>query len=193
MLSRKQAVTRYVTALCIFIAGIVGFVAFLISSIWNITDMKQYVVPGVHTLELERPGNYTIFHEYKSMIDGEYIWSEGFPAGLKIVVTSHDGDTLPVEPLRSGSSYSVGSREGSGVASFRVASPGIYSLSGTFTGSSAPKTVLTVTSGFMSGLFKTVFGGIAILGGSMILSFILALLTLLKQLDQKKKSEIASK
>lgn len=188
MLSTKQAVIRYITAFIIFIAGIIGFVAFLLFSISDLTDMKQYVVPGVHTLELGESGKYTIFHEHKSMINGEYLYSDGVPAGLKLVVTSQQGDTIPVKPLSSGGSYSVGSREGTGVGSFKIETPGRYMLSGDFTNTNSSKTVLTVTRGFGSGLVITVFGGILILGGSMTISFVLAIVTLVKQLTGKKRA-----
>ncbi len=188
MLSTKQAVTRYITAFIIFVAGIIGFVAFLLFSISDLTDMKQYVVPGVHTLELEESGKYTIFHEHKSMIDGEYLYSDGVPAGLKMVVTSQEGDTICVKPLSSGGSYSVGSREGTGVGSFKIDSPGSYTLNGTFTGGNSSKTVLTVTGGFGSGLVITVLCSMLILFGSMTFSFVLAIVTLVKQLTGKKRT-----
>ncbi len=188
MLSTKQAVPRYIIAFVIFVVGIIGFVAFLLFSISDLTDMKQYVVPGVHTLELDDSGKYTIFHEHKSMIDGEYLYSISVPAGLKIVVTSPEGDTISVKPLSSGGSYSVGSREGTGVGSFEITVPGSYTLIGTFAGGNSSKTVLTVTRGFGSRLIITVFGGMLILGGSMTLSFVLAIVTLVKQLTGKKRA-----
>lgn len=188
MITKKQAVTRYVIAFFIFIGGIAGFIAFLIFSIMDIADMKQYVVPGIHTLELEHPGKYTVFHEYRTMIDGEYFNSdEGFPAGMKIAVTSREGDTLSVNPLLTGGSYSIGSREGNGIAYFTITTPGTYQLEGRLSGDTASKAVLTVTSGFMSRLFITVFGGIFIVGITMLLSLFIAVQTLIKQLDQKKK------
>ncbi len=189
MISTKQAITRYIISLCLFVGGIIGFILFLLVSISGLTNMDQYVVPGDHTLQLEEKGTYTLFHEHKSMIDGEFFnSSSGASAGLKIRITSEQGDTIPVKSLTSGGSYSTGSREGTGIGSFKIESPGTYTLSVRGRNENSSRVVLTVNRGFGSGLVITVFGSMLILGGSLSLSFVLAILTLIKQLSTKKKS-----
>ncbi len=189
MISTKQAVTRYIISFALLLGGIIGFIIFLLFSISDLTNMDQYIVPGVHTLQLEEKGKYTIFHEHKSLVDGEYFSSNNSAsAGLKIIIISENSDTIPVKSLTSGGTYSTGSREGTGVGSFKIETPGSYKLSAGFTDASSSRVVLTVTRGFGSGLVITIFASFLILGGAIALSFALAIITLVKQLTNKKKS-----
>jgi hypothetical protein len=174
----------YGLAALVFVAGWVLFALVLFKNLSGLeSKLQQVVVPGKAELNLARASTYTIYYEYQSAV-GSKIYSTGRSlSGLECVVTSKaTSEKLRVSPTTVNSSYSLGSRSGVGVFDFTIDRPGIYVLSAQYAeGREGPEVVLAVGEGFTTGILTTVFGGLAIVFGSMGAAVVIALVTFLKR------------
>jgi hypothetical protein len=179
----------YGLAVVVFIAGWVLFGWFLFRNLSGISGkLQQVVVPGKVELALSKPGEYTIYHEYQSVVGSKIYSAEKNLPGLDCALVSKTtGSKVALSPASVSSSYAVGSRSGVAVFDFRIDQPGVYELSAGYPeGQEGPEVVLAVGQGFAIGIVTTVFGGLAIVFGSMAAATAIALVTLIKR-DKAKK------
>ncbi len=171
---------RYVVALAIFLAGMAGMGAFLVSRLSAMQDqLTRFVVPGTHALTLEA-GSYTIFHEMQSVVDGKVFASPGL-GGLAVTVTGPGGDAVPLSDAGSGR-YTFGGHTGVSLFDFTAPVAGAYTVDARYgDGNAGPETVLAVGAGFMASLLGTVFGALAIAFSGSIIAAILVVMTLVKR------------
>jgi hypothetical protein len=149
------------------VAGWLGWSAF--AALQN--ALTRVVVPGTSTLTLDQPGNYTIFHEAESVVDGK-LYSVQTISGLRVTMTSEDGTPIDVVVPGMSSSYAIGGHSGQSVLSFDIAAPGRYRLTAAYAdGRTEPKTVLAVAHAFFGRLILAIFGAI----GSVFAGFAAAL------------------
>jgi len=143
--------------------------------------MTQIVVPGQRELHLSETGQYTVFHEYKSVV-GDKVYS-GSLSGLQCSLTSKaTGEQIPLSPSSANSTYSMGPRSGVSVFDFSVQSPGLYVFSAQYpAGEDGPEVVLAVGHGFVKQLLVTILGGLGIMFGSMGVAGTIAVLTYFKR------------
>lgn len=180
----KRSPAPYITAGLIFLAGVIGFAGFLF---WSLAGMGenliQVVVPGEQELHLKEPGAYTVFHEYRSAVGGRvYSGGEGV-SGLECKLTSKKtGAAIPLSPSTSASRYDYGGRSGVSLLEFAIAEPGDYVLKAAYPeGQTGSQAVLAVDHGFIGKILLTVFGGFAILFGSIVVSLSIVVVTLIKR------------
>ena len=171
---------RYLLALAIFLAGMAGMAAFLITRLAAMQDgLTRFLVPGEQVLALE-PGAYTIFHETHAVLDGKLYASPGI-AGLAVTVAGPDGAPVPITPASSGR-YSFGEHTGYSIFDFTAPSAGSYTVAGRYDdGAPTPEVVLAVGAGFLSGLLGTIFGALGIAFAGSIIAAGLAVLTLVRR------------
>lgn len=181
----------YALAALVFVAGWVLFALFLFKNLSGLSSkLQQVVVPGKAELNLAQAGTYTIYYEYESVV-GSKLYSTGRSlSGLECAVTAKaTGANVPVSSTTVSSHYSLGSRSGFGVFDFTIDRPGIYVLSAQYAeGHEGPEVVLAVGQGFTTGILTTVFGGLAIVFGSMGLAVALAIYTALKRYQAQKRA-----
>ena len=149
----------------ILILAAVAIVAvFIIYRIHAITGMlQQVVVPGQATLTLDEPGDYTIFHEYESVVDGKLYYAMSL-SGLNVTVTGPDGARVTLTTPGATSRYNLSSRSGVSVFAFTATKPGAYRLVAAYdNGRNEPQTVLAVGKGFLASILLTVFGALLIM------------------------------
>lgn len=143
------------------VAGGVGFVAFLVTSLMGIFGGIQRIdVPGARDLELEA-GAHTVYWEIPSAFKP----MEG-PDGLRVSVR-RDGEELPLSGaglLRT--RYSTGSRGGVSIHEFTAPAKGIYVVAATVeVGKTLPAGGVAVSPSLgFSGILKIVLGCLALLG-----------------------------
>ena len=144
------------------------------------------VVPGTHELKIENTGNYTIFHEYRTVIDGKIYVNEPNIPGLVVALTEKEsGQPLQLSPTGMNASYAVNGREGFGVLDFTIERPGTYILEGWYEGSTeGNNAVLAIKSGFVGSMLMA-FGAFF---SCFILAFILIFRTYLKRRKLKEMS-----
>lgn len=158
---------RYLYALSAipFIAGL-AICALLGMRVWRglvafDNSLLRVVVPGEEIISLPAVGDYTIFHEYKSIVDDiVYSSSEDSVSGMRCALKGASADEgIPLRSASSKSNYSFGSREGTSLYGFRLAKPGEYRLRCDFPsgGHEGPRTVLAIGQGFGKEIFQTIF------------------------------------
>ena len=170
----------YLVGFAIFIAGMATMAIFLFSSLTAMQDgLTRFVVPGERTLALVA-GDYTIFHEAQSVIDGRIYASEGL-GGLAVSVAGPDGGGVPLTAAGSGR-YTFGGHSGYAVFNFTAAAPGNYTIAARYDdGAAGPETVLAVGAGFLSSLLGTIFGALAFAFGGAIIAAIIIVGALLRR------------
>ena len=167
--------TRYVAAAAVAAAGVVGAAAIAVSAFLSLGDPVRFVAPGAGTVEVQAPGRYVIWHEYRTTFENHvYRSAPGLPAGARFTVRGPDGPPLPVGPAGS-QSWKGGAAERQAVGRFEAPGAGRYTvvLDGPF-----PPMVIAVTPDFMGRLLLSIGAAVllALLGvGGGIGLFVYAL------------------
>lgn len=180
----------YALAVLVFVGGFVAFGLFLWKNLSGMAEgFQQVVVPGKAELSLTKPGKYTIFYEHESVV-GNKVYSTGESvSGLECsVVSKATGAEVRLSRSTMHSTYSMGGRSGTSLLDFQIDQLGTYELSAQYSaGQAGPEIVLAVGQGFGMEIVTTVFGGLAIVFGSMGAAVAIALYTLLKRQKAKKR------
>ncbi len=112
--------------------------------------MIRSVVPGDAELVLEEPGTYTIFHEYRSVVDGRAYSVSGVSGLLIDVRALPGGDELMLEGA-PGLAYESGDEAGRSLFKFEIAKPGRFHLVTSYDdGRTEPRTVVTIAHDFVA-------------------------------------------
>jgi hypothetical protein len=172
----------FVVAALVAIAGFVGAYFYLMPRIGSLDSrLMQVVMPGSATLNLADPGEYTIYHEQKAVVDGRY-YASTTADGLTLRLESATGAAVPLRQPATNSSYSIGNRAGTSIFAFTVTTPGTYRLSGTLAGGrSEPRIVLAVGQGFMNELFGLIGITVAIVFSSLGIAGAILAITLVQR------------
>jgi hypothetical protein len=203
----------YALAAFIVVAGIALFISTLMSGLGSLgNDLQQVVVPGSSDIMLSEVGEYTIFYENQTVVNGRiYSTDEDIP-GLQIEVKNKTTGLEIATYQPSGSfSYSIGGRSGRSVLAFDVEQPGIYVISGAYpegqegtaghngsdgaaraaraAGSVGPEAVLAVGHGITGSIISGVLYPLIIFFGSIAAAAVIAILTYLKRQEAAKRAE----
>jgi hypothetical protein len=169
----------------VFVAGWVLFAVVLFKNLSGLADkLQQVVVPGNVELTLSKPGKYTIYYEYRSVVGTRIFSSEESLPGLQCrLVSRTTGSSIPLSRVTGSSSYTLGGRSGVGVLDFTIDKAGAYELSAGYPeGREGPEVVLAIGQGFTGGILTAVFGGLATVFGSMGAAVAIAVITFLKRM-----------
>lgn len=182
----------YGLAALIAVAGVAVSISTMISGIGSLgSDLQQVVVPGNGDLQLYERGEYTIFYENQTVVDGRvYSTGEDIP-GLQIEVTNKTtGQEVATHSPEGSMSYSLGSRSGRSVLAFDIDQPGIYELSAGYPeGNNGPEVVLAVGHGLFGNVFSSIVFPLAIFFGSIAAAAIMVIVTYLKRQEAAKRAE----
>ena len=170
------------------LAGVIAIASLVGAALhgWSRKDtvdagMIRVVVPGSTVITLDKPGDYTIYHEQQSYVDGELYASDSI-AGLRVALVGEGGAAVKLRVPVSSSSYSIGSRKGSSIFIFTISQPGRYRLTTTLAGDrSEPKAVLAIDQGMMGRLFALIGATLAIVFGGIAVAGIIVIVTLLQR------------
>jgi len=179
----------FVVAGVIALAAIGGAAHYLMSRLGTLDALlTRIVVPGSAVLTLDKPGAYTIFHEEKSFVDGQYYASKSVE-GLRVaLVPEAGGAAVKLDEPSGSSTYSIGNREGTSILGFTIDRPGNYRLTASLaSGRSEPKAVLAVGQGMMGALFSMIFGTMAISFGGLGVAGLIVLVTMLQRSKAARK------
>jgi len=170
----------YLVAALILVAGWAAMATFLLARLGGISEhMMRVVVPGDAELRLSEPGTYTIFHEYRSSLDGR-VYDVPTLSGLEIAVRALPGRENVSLTQAMSSSYKLNAVAGRSLFNFEVQQPGAYQISAAYSdGRREPQTVLAVDRGFVGGLLLTILGSLALaLAGSGIAAAIIVVVAI---------------
>ncbi|AET64058.1 hypothetical protein [Methanothrix harundinacea] len=158
-------------AALVVLAGLFIFGWTIFSAISEIGDgLTRIEAPGTSELNLQEVGDYTIYYENRSFLDGRfYSAGEGVPPGLVIeVVDLTSGEGVDLRPPAGEVTYDFAGRSGRSIATFEVQRPGTFRIdSGYPAGSEGPKAVLAIGTDFFRGALYKIGLGLAALFGSI--------------------------
>lgn len=156
---------RRILGILLISAGVVGFAAFLVTSLMNVFGgMERVEVPGTRDLVLE-PGDYTIYWETDSRFNLVPAYSD-----LDLAVVSKGGESRAISssgPVTS--RYSTMDRVGVSIAAFRVEREGPYGVkAAAAAGKTLPKGRIVVSPSIgILGVLRIVLLCILILGSGL--------------------------
>ena len=117
--------------LCVFVAPylLVGESVQQFFSTISIFQGDQFLVPGEHAFEVEKPGKYVIWSEISTFFKGRrYILPEEVPSGMSVkVVEKKSGRDVPVREAM-GSSEKMGETIRYSILTFEISHPGTYTV-----------------------------------------------------------------
>lgn len=174
----------YVVAVLIAAAGLAICGAAIYHGVISLTHgFRQFVVPGETTITFERTGNYTIYHEYRSVIGNRIYHTDEAMSGLECEVReTGTGRVIPIRTARASSTYQIGGREGRGLFEVRIDKPGTYEFRGRYApGFEGPSTVLAVGMASIFRFVALVFGGLAALFTCGIVALLIVLYTFVRR------------
>jgi hypothetical protein len=169
----------------VFVAGWVLFAFVLFKNLSGLAgQLRQVVVPGDVELTVSKPGSYTIYYEYRSVVGTRIFSGEQSLPGLECrLVSRATGSGIPLSRVTASSSYTMGGRSGVAMLDFTIDRAGVYELSAAYPeGREGPEVVLAVGQGFTRGILIAVFGGLATVFGSMGAAVAIAVITFLKRM-----------
>lgn len=160
----RSSVRGYVTGILIILTGVAAFVWHLVDSLDQLSrSSARAIVPGSVQVELTRPGTYTFFNEWRSVLDGRPVRS-----GLDLTVNNfavvrlRDGEPLRLTPNTS-MRYSYGPRQGYAVGDLYVEEPGAYGITVEVPVAGDKVTVVTLIYDFTSRLIWLIAVSIVIM------------------------------
>lgn len=180
---KKPSRIFYVLSFIVLLIGIVTFTIFLITGIKSSlnTISHQVIVPGKSIIELKDPGKYTIYFEYRSVIDGKVFESDSMK-GLRCTLMKTDTkELIKLESPSMNSNYSVSGRTGESIFVFKIDEAGEYELNAWYENGNTNESVLAIGKGFGMVVTRTVFGSIAIMFICIGTSIAIFLTTLIKR------------
>jgi hypothetical protein len=158
----------FVVVVAIAVASIVAAALYAMPRLDEVgSDMTRVVVPGSAVLALDKPGDYVVYHERNSTVDGRYYASTHID-GLQLRLSTDSGAEVRLgEPKYSGS-YSIGNRSGVSIYGFTIDRPGRYRLVASLeSGRNEPKAVLAIGQGTVWSIFRLILGTLAIAFGGI--------------------------
>ena len=170
----------YALAALVGAAGLAYFAVFLVQGIGELSfGMTQVIVPGEQEIVLPEPGDYTIFHEYESVVDGKVYSGPAGLAGMQCTLRSKaTGSTVPLEKPAGQSTYTINDRSGTSVLAFTIDEPGTYVLTGEYgPNERGPDAILAIDHGFIGKLTTLIFGAMGIFFGTGICTTAIAVIT----------------
>ena len=184
----KMTLTKYILYSVPFLFGIVICVFLSLRVYRGFISMDdsfvRVVMPGTAKILLVKPGNYTIFHEHKSVVGNEIYSSQtdavsGIRCDLK---NEESGEMVTLKPSLSNSTYSLGSREGRSVFDFTVTNGGAFEFKCAFPEGAQQgfKTVFAFNQGFTAELLTLIFMIFGIIGIFIVSGCVTAALIIIK-------------
>lgn len=174
----------YAVAVLIAFAGLALCGTAIYHAVISLTHgFQQFVVPGGTTITFERTGNYTIYHEYRSVIANRIYHTDEAVSGLECEVSeAGTGRMIPIRTARANSTYQIGGREGRGLFEVKIDKPGTYEFRGRYAaGFDGPSTVLAVGTASILRFVALVFGGLAALFTCAIVALLIVLYTFVRR------------
>lgn len=182
----------YLVPPLIIALGVALFFVITIKGVSGIPSrLTQMEAPGAVEMTFKEPGEYTIFYEHKSALNGRVYDTGETLSGLWLnVVEKETGQPVQLSQPSMSTTYTVGNREGVSVLSFNVERPGSYEVSAAYRDGrdeqGQPQVVLAVGHGVATTITRTVFGALGSMLGSIIVALVFALVIFIKRRRAKK-------
>ena len=180
----------YAVAAAVFLAGC-GSVAFvLIGHVERLrSSLVQIVAPGEKELNLTQPGDYTVFYEHESVVNGRAYSTGERLSGLECqLVLPGSGSAIALTAPGMSTTYLFGGRSGRSIFGFRIGRSGDYLFSCRYAGGRAgPEVVLAIGRDFGGRVFTLRAQALAVLIGSLAAAVAIAAVTAVRREKAKKQ------
>ena len=138
----------------------------------------QIAAPANADLILSEPGEYIIFYENNSYMNGKFYSTGEQISGLEIRVREKaTGLDLATYPAKGSFTYSLGSRSGRSIMAFTAPRAGIYQVNASYSGRAGPEVVLAIGKGIVEGIFSSIMISLAALFGSIAIAAVISFVT----------------
>jgi hypothetical protein len=178
-------------ALGVGAVGFIIFVIFLINQVTGSMTKTKVVIPGTHVVHLVEPGVYTVYYEYRSVINNKiYSTGETLPSSVIATLTSETtGEDIMLTRSTMNETYESGSIAGVSIFAFKITQPGYYIFTAGYgDDKDHPEIVMAVGQ---SKLFGTIFSGLVIFFVSFIIFIgggVIIIITFFKRRTKRQKS-----
>lgn len=154
---RKSGAGWYIAAVSLALSGCIAGAAMAWHAIALITDSTQFMTPGRVAIEVARPGDYLIWHNYRAVFQGRtYAVEKSLPDGVRFRVVGPNGEVTLSGA--NGATSTMGETVSVAVASFPAATSGHYEIA--VEGEFSPR-VFSVGPDNLARTFAFIFGGVA--------------------------------
>ena len=162
-----------IVGIAVLIAGFVVFGVFLFTRITSMAPDIQVVVPGTQEIQLADSGKYTVFYEYRSVVDNKvYSTGESLSGMVVTLKSKEDSREVAMSSPSGTSTYEIGGRAGVSMLEFQIEEPGTYILSADYVGGGGgPDVVLAIGKFSILGTILIALGiffGTLIVGGGTL-------------------------
>ena len=124
---------HYLAGGLLLVAGAVLFVVFLIVELQGYKPHIRVVVPGTHRIELEDAGEYTVYYEYESVIEGRTFSSDRTLSGILVGITRvGEPEPLKLTHVSERDTYETAQYAGGSILTFEGEGPGAYEITAVF-------------------------------------------------------------
>jgi len=153
----------YVFAGAVALAGVIAMAALIAWFVLTLDKGVQFLGPGRHTVELDKPGKYLVWNDYRTVFRGRsYDESEKLPPGVRISVLDKASSQALAVSASHGTTSSIGNTSSVSVSQFVIERPGSYEIvvEGDF-----PPRVFSASRDFLFSLLGVIFGAFALIFG----------------------------
>ncbi len=178
----------YFISLIIFVIGCSIFAFYLFKNLNSLVEnLTRVIVPGDTDLTLSEPGTYTIFYEYRTVIDGNF-YSTGETKPLLDCSIAHkaSGSKILLSSSSKELEYSLGGRKGISILEFTIERAGIFKFSCRYSEGHS-RIVLAIGRGFMDKFVGTIVVGMAVFLASAFIGVAIALKIFFKRQESLKR------
>lgn len=166
-----------------FLTGAVWFGYTLFHGLMHVTDLlTQVVVPGTAELNLQ-PGQYSVFLEEQSTVNGKIYSTTESVSGLACRMRSvQTGTPIAMARPSANVSYDVNGRSGHSVLQFAIQQAGKYAFACDYGDApKGPEVVVAVGSGVGSAITSTVVDGLSAFFGGGAAGVVVILLVVVRR------------
>lgn len=185
--------TGYLIAVLVFLLGAVPSVLLLVSGISGLTKgLVGAEGPGHVAIELDQPGTWTVFYEYRVANGPSTYVSSPEPPPMQVILTSESGAITGMDPSTGQLDYNTGTRSGTSIGSFRIDEPGRYDLDISYLDDGPEQVFLALGHEKGKAAVKTVFGviGIAVSGAIGLIIFIIVLILRVRAKNRLERASV---
>jgi hypothetical protein len=171
------------------LVGIGYFCYALINGLAHMTDsLTQVVAPGNAQLNLKR-GDYTVFLEEHSTVNGKIYSTSQSVSGLECRLKSSPGGvSIPLRQPGTNTSYDFSGRQGHSVLGFQITEDGSYVFACDYgQNPQGPDVVIAVGSGVGEAIADTLIKGLAAFFGACGAGGAVVLVVVLRRERNKKR------
>lgn len=186
----KPGKVLYLISGAVFVIGIILFVVLLLTGITSTVNRldTRVVVPGTNTIELKETGKYSIYFEYRSVLDEKVYETESIVGLMCSLKNTETGESVNLSNSIVNSNYSISGRQGKSIFDFDIDKPGKYEFKAWYKSERGEEAVLAIGKGFSGSLVRTILLCIGVLIISLGASITIFVVTLIRRNRAKKSA-----